>query len=67
MKPRRLIRLAWGLWGLVVASPIGWLLLACAVGHALAGMTNAYSSNAMRPRRSRRSTPAYATSLTSTS
>src|SRR5829696_7045487 len=25
-------------------NPIGWLLLACAVGYALAGLTNAYSS-----------------------
>jgi hypothetical protein len=92
MKPRRLIRLAWALWGFVVASlalsvplavadpvgtaeqggawiyvifmtfvltfstagvlivgrqsrnPIGWLLLACALGYAVAGLTNAYAS-----------------------
>jgi MFS family permease len=92
MRPRRLIRLAWALWGLVlaclagsvpfaVADPvgtavqggvwiiavfsafvvafstvgvlivarqpgnvIGWLLLACAVSSALAGLTNAYAS-----------------------
>jgi hypothetical protein len=92
MRPRRLIRLAWALWGLVLAclagsmpfavanqqgtaeqggvviiaiftafvvafstvgvlivarqpgNPIGWLLLACAVSYALAGLTNAYAS-----------------------
>jgi hypothetical protein len=98
MKARRLIRLAWGLWGLVIASlagtvpfgladpvgtaeqggmwiyvtftafvltfstvgvlivtrqpgnPIGWLLVACAVGYALAGLTNAYSSYGLHTR-----------------
>jgi MFS family permease len=98
MKPRRLIRLAWGLWGLVIASlagampfgladpvgtaeqggmwiyvifiafvltfstvgvlivtrqpgnAIGWLLVACAVGYALAGLTNAYSSYGLHTR-----------------
>jgi hypothetical protein len=92
MKPRRLVWLAWALWGFAVASlavtellavldragtaaqggaftlvpftafvltfstvgglivarqpdnPIGWLLVGCAVGSALAGLTNAYSS-----------------------
>jgi MFS family permease len=92
MKPRWLIRLAWALWGFVVATlaadtlvavvdwagtvaqggvfifvafvafvltfstvgvliavrqpgnPIGWLLLACAVGYAVAGLSEAYSS-----------------------
>jgi hypothetical protein len=98
MQGRRLIRLAWALWGLVIASlaataplgladpvgtaeqggawiflvfaafvltfstvgvliaaqqpsnPIGWLLLACAVGYALAGLTNAYSSYGLNTR-----------------
>jgi class 3 adenylate cyclase len=92
MKPRWLIRLAWALWGFVVATlavdtlvavadwsgtvahggifilvafmgfvvafstvgvliavrqpgnPIGWLLLACAVGYALAGLAESYAS-----------------------
>jgi hypothetical protein len=92
MKLRRLLWLAWALWGFVIVSlavtvplavadragtaaqggaliyaiftafvltfstvgvliaaqqpgnPIGWLLLACATGYALAGLTNAYSS-----------------------
>jgi class 3 adenylate cyclase len=92
MKPRWLVRLAWALWGFVVATlaadtlvavvdwagtvaqggvfifvafvafvltfstvgvliavrqpgnPIGWLLLACAVGYAVAGLSEAYSS-----------------------
>jgi hypothetical protein len=91
MKPRRLVWLAWALWGFVVATlavdtlvavvdwagvaaqggvltfvaftafvltfstvgvlivvqqpgnPIGWLLLACAVGYALAGVTQTYA------------------------
>ena len=98
MKAHRLIRLAWALWGLVIASlagtvpfgladpvgtaeqggawiyviftafvltfstvgvlivarqpgnPIGWLLVACAVGYALAGLTNAYSSYGLHTR-----------------
>jgi MFS family permease len=98
MRPRRLIRLAWALWGLVLAclagtvpfavadqqgtaqqggvwiyviftafvlafstvgvlivarqpgNPIGWLLLACAVGYALAGLTNAYASYGLNAR-----------------